>query len=237
MKKIHHFIIQNITFSIGILDIQEKEFIRQLRSVLKIVVGEHIIIGDGKNNQAEAVILEVTKKYVRVQVGSIKQNHNELPVKIQLYCSLLKRENFEWIVQKAAELGVSDIIPLITSRTIKSGYNKSRLQKIAGEAAEQCERGIVPIIHEIVKISDVWNMISKKDTVIMFDKTGTRIPSHFSLKKTETIALLVGPEGGWTDEELQQAEKRGIKIMSLGKTMLRAETAAVVGCFWISQLV
>jgi 16S rRNA (uracil1498-N3)-methyltransferase len=237
MKKIHHFIIQNIAFSIGILDIQEKEFIRQLRSVLKIVVGEHIIIGDGKNNQAEAVILEVAKKYVRVEVGSIKQNQNELPVKIQLYCALLKRENFEWVVQKATELGVSDIVPLITSRTIKSGYNKMRLQKIAGEAAEQCERGIIPVIHEVIKFSDVWNIISKKDTVIMFDKTGARIPSHFSLKKMEETTLLIGPEGGWTDEELQQAKKNGAKIMSLGKTMLRAETAVVVGCFWISQLV
>lgn len=240
MKKIHHFISKDFILQPGLQHITQTAVVHQVGSILKLVPEERIVLGDGTGKEAEAVIQEVHQRYIRVVIEEIRDNQHELPFPLQLYCSVLKRENFEWVVEKTTELGVVEIIPLSTARTIKSNLNLERLKKIALEAAEQCERGVVPTIREPIQWEKVLQDTLGKRTVFLCDKTGSdqavvnRIPGELA---QEGVSIFIGPEGGWTDDELEQAKQHGMSVVTLGNTMLRAETAAVVGCFWVSRMV
>lgn len=238
MKKIHHFILKNFSLSKGRDEIVDKEFIHQVCTVLKLKVGEEIIVGDGRGKEGKSVIRNMNKKVIQIEIQDVQSNPHELSFTLRLYCSILKRENFEWVVQKATELGVIEITPIVAARTIKSGLNSKRLEKIALESAEQCERGVTPVIREPMRFEEVLKDTLKYDGVFMFEKTGTDSRdaiNRVSAKRRE-IAVFIGPEGGWTEEELGKARKQGIHLISLGQTMLRAETAAVVSCFWASRM-
>ena len=133
--------------------IKNSENIKQIKGVLRLEIGDHIILLDGKGKEIEVEITSVSKELVQTKfIKNIKINESER--KVKLYLAILKKENFELAVQKAVECGVSEIIPIITERTIKTGLNTVRLEKIILEATEQCGRSIVPKLHEIIKFED-----------------------------------------------------------------------------------
>jgi 16S rRNA (uracil1498-N3)-methyltransferase len=237
MKKIHHFIIKNFYFSQGQYEISDKEFVHRIKHILKLTSGEKIIIGNGQGQEALTEIITVGTKAILVKLDNVQPNQNEPMYFIRLYCAILKRENFELVIEKATELGVKEIVPLITDRTIKTNLNLKRLEKIAQEASEQCERGIVPHIDSPKIFKDTLREI-KNNSTFLFDKTGIPISSkRFSFKKIPNeINLYIGPEGGWTSAEIETAGVQGITIVSFGKAILRAETAATVSCFWASKM-
>src|SRR3989344_4947911 len=145
--KIHRF-IGNFKIKIGALRINDEELLNQLRNVLKLKVGEKIILCDGRRNEGSAEIKEYGKDYVEVEIKEVGVNENEPEKQVILYCSILKRENFELVVQKATEIGIKEIVPIITERTVKLDIRKDRLEKIIREAAGQSGRGTVPVLHE-----------------------------------------------------------------------------------------
>lgn len=221
----HRFIIPQF-FSGDVWGLTDRDLIRQWTLVLKFTIGEKIVLGDGNGKIVECEIVSMNKKSIQVKVGEI-QTASKPKRNSRLYCAILKRENFEWVVQKATELGVGEIIPLITDRTIKTGVNFDRLHIIIKEACEQSHRAYLPILHPTEKFVDALKKAKDSSEVWLAHYGGEKITS---VKQT-AISVFVGPEGGWSENELELARAAQVKTPSLGPTVLRAETAAVVASF------
>jgi 16S rRNA (uracil1498-N3)-methyltransferase len=196
--------------------------------VLKLRVGERVVLADGTGCEALAEIAAIDKSGVEVAVHE-RRASPEPKKNIILYCALLKRENFEYAVEKAVECGVVKIVPLITARTVKLGLNLDRVRKIAQEAAEQSGRGIVPEISAPVKFSAAIKAASENDINYFFDANGEEFVRAKALAKT--IGVWIGPEGGWEDFEIEAAAVNRCVAASLGALILRAETAVTVAVY------
>jgi 16S rRNA (uracil1498-N3)-methyltransferase len=217
------------------LQINDTEIYNQIKNVLKLKPGKQIIICDGNSNEALAEILniDVAKKTINTILLDKTKNNCESKKQITLYCSILKRENFELATQKATEIGVNKIVPLICERTIKTGIKKERLEKIIKEASEQSGRGIIPRIETMVSFEQGIRQAEENDINLFFDISGKKI--NFSvLSKTNKIGLFIGPEGGWSKKELELAQNNKFKITTLSTMTLRAETAAIIASYLVS---
>jgi len=170
--RLHHFIQKNLNLSEEKINLQDKEICNQIKNVLKLRVGEKIILCNGSGEEVVVKILNFDEG-INCEVEERKKNSDADEVEINLFLSILKKDNFELVVQKAAELGVKKIIPIISSRTIKTNLNPDRLKKIAKEAAEQCERTDIPEIEEIIKFKDVVDL-KKGELNILFDRNGIK---------------------------------------------------------------
>ena len=228
--KTHRF-IGDFSLKTGSLNIKDKDFLNQFRNVLKLKVGEKIILGDGKGNEGAAEIKEYGKDFVKVEISEIKKNHNEPEIQAILYCAILKKENFELVVQKATEVGVTSIVPIISARTVKLNLRMDRLDKIAKEAAEQSGRGIVPVIHEPISFKESVEVAKNNDLNTLFDISGVSFSQLGRLNNQNKIGVWIGPEGGWEPQELELIRKSDFKIISLSKFTLRAETAVIVAAY------
>lgn len=202
--------------------------VKQIRLVLRMRPGDRCVLLDGKGNEAEASVISVLPKAVTVEILSRKKS-SVVPLRnVTLYCALLKRENFEWVVQKATEAGVMRIVPLITSRTVKLHGNAVRLAAIAKEAAEQSGRTTIPVCEAPQSFEDA---VAAAEGVHLFcDFTGDNILSRKGTLPGE-CGVWVGPEGGWNDEERMLARNAKYISVRLGALTLRAETAATVAAF------
>jgi 16S rRNA (uracil1498-N3)-methyltransferase len=230
MKKIHRFIVdQPLTGST--ISLADSDVVHQIASVLRLKLGEQIVLCDGNGTDVLCRITEVSKKRVSVGVYERRPNTAEPTAQVTLYCAMLKRENFEFVVQKATEIGVSEIVPVRTERTVKLEVKQDRLRKIIREAAEQSGRGRLPVLHEPMSFADALIDAKRHGVNAFFEPTGTVAPQVFLTHPTGTVGAWVGPEGGWTDDEISNARHSGCRITQLGKSVLRAETAAVVAAF------
>ncbi len=225
--KIHRF-IGNFKLAEGNLVISEEEMIHQIWDVLKLRPGEEIVLCDGQGMEARGVIGERTERGVIVSVGAITKNEAEPAHAVALYCAVLKKENFELVCQKATEAGVTEIIPLVTERTVKQGLRSDRLEKIICEAAEQSGRGVVPRLAEPMTLEAALADAKRFTEICFFDPSG----KEMVIKGIQSdIALFIGPEGGWSPREIEVAREANIDIVSFGPRILRGETAAVVATF------
>ncbi|MBU4216501.1 16S rRNA (uracil(1498)-N(3))-methyltransferase [Candidatus Parcubacteria bacterium] len=228
MKK--YLFIGNFNFDNKTLIIKDKEFTNQVKNVLRFKIGDTIFLGNGQNTEARTEILEIKKDEVVVKIISIEANKNEYTKDVTLYLAILKRENFELVIQKATEIGIKQIVPVISERTIKTGLKTERLEKIIKEASEQSGRGILPTITEPMKFKDALAHAQANQVNLFFHLDGEALNK---IKLTENkIGLFVGPEGGWSASEVAEIKKSDtFKKVSLGKLTLRGETAAIVACY------
>ena len=225
--KLHRFILP-FTISGEQVEITDPEVVGQIRNVLKLKAGEQVLLCDGEMNEVIAEILAIGKEVIKVKVIKEQRNENEPLRKVMLYCAILKRENFELVVQKATEIGVAEIVPVITRRTVKLALKQERLEKIIKEAAEQSGRGVVPKLHEPIEFEKAVEQVKDKQN-ILFDSSGS-IPASSS-QLPASIAIWIGPEGGFDETEIAAAKTAGFHIATLGKLTLRAETAAIVASY------
>lgn len=228
--RLHRFIIENINLGSEKVRVEDKGTIDQIRKVLRLKEGDRIVFCDGTGSEAEIEIEKFEKGHLEGKVIARKMNNNEPPVSVTLFCAVLKKENFEIVCQKATEVGISKIVPVLTSRTVKMNLKTERLEKIIKEASEQSERGIVPKLEDIKKIEEAIEYAKENELNIFFDRSGDRAAD---VKKTEkkNIGIFIGPEGGWDESEVGMAKSAGFKIVSMGKCNLRAETAAIIGAY------
>lgn len=225
--KIHRF-ISDFDLTMSELKI-EGEIAHQIIKVLKLKLGEKLELSNGKNISAIALIKEMNKNSVLVKITELlHQDYTEQNMikNITLFCAVLKKENFEMVVQKTTEVGVSKIIPIITSRTIKTGLKIDRLKKIAKEASELSGRVTVPEISEPISFTEAIEIANGEN--ILFDISGSKFSNNYQLNP---INLFIGPEGGWTDKEIELAKNNNFKIATLGTLTLRGETAAIVSTY------
>lgn len=232
-----HRFFGDFDFSQKNLRIADKDFLHQAKNVLRLGLGEEIILANTHGEEAIARIKEYSQQgFVIVEILRTQANQNEPVRRVILYCSILKRENFELVAQKATEVGVGEIVPLLCEHTVKTGLKKERLEKIMKEAAEQSGRGIVPILREAINFGESIKSAQNNDANILFDPSGEEAALKEMAKlKQKTIGIFIGPEGGWSDFELDLVRQRDFKIVSLGKLTLRAETAAIVTTYLTCQ--
>jgi 16S rRNA (uracil1498-N3)-methyltransferase len=234
-----------------------------LISVLRCKKGDVITIIDGKGKAYKAEVVEIAKKHVFINILSETPLDTESPLNLVLCQGVLKGEKMDMVIQKATELGIKGIIPLITERCIVKETRKvKRWQKIAEEAAEQCGRAVIPTVHEPVEYRNALCVMSDEykkfllthcdlpitdyglNGFIFWEEGGIslkdaikKLLSPPTLQHSITpIFLLIGPEGGFTSEEVKLAEKHGLIRTTLGKRILRAETAAIVSVALIQFL-
>jgi len=207
-------------------DLNDPEISSQIQKVLKLKTGEQVILSDGKGNDALVGLTSLGEmiKYKEIQ----KLPPIIPPRKVHLYLAILKKENFELAVQKAVEAGVSSITPVITSRTIKTGLNEKRLEKIIKEASEQSGRSTLPILSPTLDFSPALAFASASEEKVLFHLTKE---SYVPEVSTKSVSLFIGPEGGFTPEEVKEAKEAGFKISSLGELTLRGETATIIATY------
>lgn len=211
--------------------VEETGDVHRIKDVLRLKVGDMVILGDGKGNQREGQIFAVEPKRVGVALGQAVIGGEPLR-RVTLYAALIKHKHFDMVVEKATEVGVSEIVPLITNRTIKLGLPRMRLEKIITEAAEQSGRMVLPELAEPVTFSEiVKKACAENDACFFFDLCDTSVRANDFNNISKKVAVFIGPEGGWTPEERVLAEEAGCTVRSLGPTTLRAETAAIVASY------
>ena len=235
--KIHRFIYE-FRFNDDLLMIQDKELINQIKNVLKLRKGERIVLIDLDKKEALTEILNISNEFIQVKLISLDIVDNISNNKINLCCSILKNSNFELVVEKAVEIGILEITPIIFQRTIKTNLNYVRLNKIMKEAIEQSEQSGKVILNDIVDfktglLKKLWN----NDLNILCDRDGKKINEVLKDIKNinKKINLFIGPEGGFLTDEVFLAEQNGFLVMNLGSSILRAETAAIVSSFMLNN--
>lgn len=215
------------------------EAFHHLCRVLRLKEGDRLYALDGQGMLFHVTLDSVSKDRAQGHVTGSEPAGGEPPVPITLAAAIPKGERWEWILQKATELGVSRILPLMTSRTVvqidprKAQDKQARWQKIVLEAAEQCERGRVPE----VMMPLTWNAFLKAAAaeaspshlvLACLERSGEPMPRVLgAAPRPEAITVLVGPEGGFSPTESDDALALGAKGISLGSRILRAETASL----------
>lgn len=231
--KIHRF-IGTFNLSPEYTDITDREIAHQITRVLRLKSGEPIVLCDGKGNEADAVIVTPDTDKVHVRITDRHASTSEPKTHVTLYCAILKRENFELAVQKAVEVGISEIVPLITARTIKLDFKRERMEKIIREAAELSGRGILPVLHEPKKLPAAITDAERQDISFAFELHADPFRSLFKKWPSwKNAGCFIGPEGGWDDDELSSFDDAGIRIAGLGDLTFRAETAAIVASYLV----
>ena len=203
---------------------------RHLADVLRARVGERVILcpGDGKDYTYKTV--SFAKDRVTLAYVSESENTTEPFLDLCVFCALLKGDKTEFAVQKLTELGVKRIQPFVSEYTVQRSEKKDRLVKAAHEAAKQCGRAVIPEIGDVVSFDEITDMLGDFDkTVFAYEAAysgGTRMKDAICGSE-RSVALVVGPEGGFSKNEAQTLVRKGYSPVTLGKRILRAETASV----------
>ena len=212
--------------------------VKHIRNVLRHKVDDELEICDESGFRYFTKIREFSENEILLEIVEQTDKNTEMPVKIDLYQGLPKSDKMDLIVQKTTELGVSSIIPVITERVIvkleKGNENKKieRWNKIAAEAAKQSGRQLIPVVENVVNLEKIVEKLSKYDIVIVpfeceKDSTLKNILKNVK-NKIENIAVVIGPEGGFSEKDIATLEKSSNVVkVSLGKRILRTETAGL----------
>lgn len=215
------FYISNIsdTFSI------EGEEVKHISKVLRKNIGDEIQITDGKGKGYNAQIIAIEKNQINCQCGEEIKNDLELTTRVHLAVSPTKNiDRYEWLIEKAVELGVSEITPLITKHSERRKINLERLQKIAVSAMKQSGRFVLPIINDVVD----FNKFTTNSNQIYFAHCREGEKKSFAkMDFSNDITVLIGPEGDFSIEEIENCVKKNFVPIELGNTRLRTETAAI----------
>ncbi len=209
-------------------DIFDRDLIHQWKSVFRYNVGSQVILFDGSGIDYLVIITSLRNSGASVEVVEKKsQNDTSHTRNLFLCIALIKKDNFELALQKATELGVKHIIPMLCERSEKKDLNMKRLEKIAIEASEQSGRGDVPTISEIIELTELLKDENLPKEKFFLNMDGQYVGDTLQKKNSKDLAVFVGPEGGWSDKELRDFALYNIPSVSLGSQILRAETAGI----------
>ena len=207
---------------------------RHIALSLRMKKGESLVLCDGKGTEAEAIIREAFPESVVLDITERRKSIAEPETEVVLYQALPKFDKLEYIIQKSVELGVSKIVPVLSSRCISRPDEKTmkkkleRLRKIADEAAKQSGRGKLPEVGELLSFKNaVLEMESFETPIFFFEHAKYPLREIMEKRTGGKIAMMVGSEGGFSDDEAKFASEHGALIASLGPRILRCETAPV----------
>lgn len=210
--------------------ITDGSVLNQWKNVFRYTQGVLVILFNGDGSEYTYSIDSITS--ASCNLTQVKRSPSYIPTKkVTLYLSLIKKDNFELVAQKVTELGVTNIVPIISSRSEKKNLNEDRLNKIIVEASEQCGRGDIPTVSPMITLSKALEEIKNSENSFVLQMGGVPFNDtklQEKIKVSSNINLFIGPEGGWSEEEEEIFSNLGISSVSLGNTVLRAETAAIV---------
>jgi len=204
---------------------------KHIVKVLRHKVGENIEFFDESYKTYQAVIKIISSKELIAEIYEVSHVNNEPKLNINLFQSIPKGNKMDFIIQKSTELGVKSVTPVYTERTVVQNTSKiKRWSKIALESCKQSGRTVPLKIDKPRQFEDIFNDFSDNDLTLLFYENSDYALKEF-LEKLErrykTINIVIGPEGGFSDEEIAYAQHNGINILGLGPRVLRAETAAI----------
>ena len=208
---------------------------RHILQVLRMRVGDRLILFDNTNQEYQARIRSLSGETVYLELLDRKTVVRESPLRISLGLPMIRPQPFEWILQKGTELGVSSFHPFYSVHS-RQNFEKTetasrmkRWQKIIIEAAKQCERNVLPEFFPPVPFSDLLNEGQAALKIIPYEEEAAKNLKEFEWPSSEpgSIFGLIGPEGGFHKEEIKQAERKDFIPISLGPRILRSETAAL----------
>lgn len=224
--------------------------VNHIKNVIRLKPGDEISVSNGIDGRDyRCGIVAITENEVQCELRFIKEDGVELPAKVYLFQGLPKGDKMELIIQKMVELGVYEIIPVAMQRCVvklddkKAKAKIARWQGIAEAAAKQSKRGIVPQIHAVMSYKEALAYAADMDCRLVpyemeesldgaSGMAGTKKLIE-AIKPGQSVAIFIGPEGGFEDSEIQNAISQGMKPITLGKRILRTETAGMTAMAWI----
>lgn len=209
--------------------------VNHISKVLRLKIKEHIVVSDGSGNEYLCSITSISKDCIICSILEVNKNLTEPTVKVDLYQGIPKSTKMDLIVQKCVELGINSIIPVNTERVVVKASDDNRFsnkilrwQRIAEEAAKQSGRGKIPRVESPMMFNEVLVRLKEYDAaVIPYEKENTTGLKQILKEKTDVknIAVIIGPEGGFSEKEIDMAEVEGAVPITLGPRILRTETA------------
>ncbi len=209
----------------------------QIARVLRLRADDTVIALDGRGRQYQVRLREVTSQHASGLIAAAEDAPGEPRVRLTLYQSLLKRDKFEWVLQKATEVGVASFAPVITRRSLPrdaddvSPEREARWNRIIKEAAEQSGRALLPELRRPVSFAAALAEAARLDAAILAYEGAAAAGLGDALRRRrdmECLGLFIGPEGGFDPSEVAEAEAAAVMVVTLGPRILRTETAAVV---------
>ncbi len=218
--------------------------VNHIRNVLRMKAGEEISVSNGVDGKEYRCGIEEFKEdEIICTLRFVKEDGVELPAKIYLFQALPKADKMELIIQKAVELGAYEVIPVKANRCVvkldekKAAQKNERWQKIAEAAAKQSKRGVIPNVHNVMDIKEAIVYASGMDVrLIPYELAGDMERTKQlieSVQAGQSVAVFIGPEGGFEEEEIQAAVDAGIEPVTLGRRILRTETAGLTVLSWL----
>ena len=215
----------------------DKQDLHHMKKVLRMSVGDEMDISDGSAWEYHVEIESLEDKEAVLLILDKQKFAREPEILVTLYQGIPKASKMEEIIQRCVELGVNSIVPVFMERTVvvdKGNFGKKldRWQKISDEAVKQCKRGIIPDVQDTVKFKEALSMLANHDLILFpYENEDNRTIKDClrevvaSGNKPKTVAIIIGPEGGFADKEAVALDEIGANRVSLGKTILRTETA------------
>ena len=209
------------------------EDVRHIRKVLRLSAGDPVSLCDGCGTDYEAVIQNVSAETIELKLLSSAPSLTEPKVRITLYQCLPKSGKMEWIVQKCTELGVHTVVPVLSERCVvqpgeRFEQRRIRYQKVAEEAAKQSRRGRIPEVQGLIRLNELE---PDKDSLLLVCDEEERISTLRQVLRNgqvpESVGIVIGPEGGLERKEIQMLSERGGIGITLGRRILRTETAGM----------
>lgn len=232
----HRFFVDNLSGASDNIIITGSD-VNHIKNVLRLKIGEHIMISDGSGTDYECSISDIGSDMVTADIEDVFKNAAELPVKITLFQGMPKSDKLELIIQKAVELGVYEIVPVITKRTVvkiddkKVDKKLDRYNGIAESAGKQSGRGIVPVVKSFMSFKQALEYAKTLDmNLIPYEEARGMEYSREVIKDIhgkKSLGIFIGPEGGFAKEEVDMALDMGAKCITLGNRILRTETAGL----------
>lgn len=236
----HKFFVQDICEGEGGIHGEDH---RHLFKVLRLTVGTRILVNNLEGQDYLAELTHVDREEARFRLLEALSESNESPLKVHLYQGLPKAGKMDLIVQKATELGVTEVVPIYTRRVVVKGggeYKKlDRLKKIMLEAAKQSKRSIVPELSPPRPWAEALNAMARHDLLVVpyENATGFGLAALAqSAAKPKSVGIVIGPEGGFEEEEIEALKALGGQIVTLGRRILRTETAGFTAMVLLQYL-
>lgn len=211
--------------------------VNHMKNVLRMRVGEEVMISDGNNRTYRCAVQEYGEDITILKILERGLVDTELPSRIYLFQGLPKQDKMELIVQKAVELGVYQVIPVATKRCVvkldekKAAKKVERWQQIAESAAKQAGRGYIPEVHSVMNYRKALEYAGKLDVVLIPYELADGMQETKQIIDTirpgQSIGIFIGPEGGFEQEEVERAIDCGARVITLGRRILRTETAGL----------
>lgn len=233
----YRFYVNEDDISENVITIAGRD-VNHIKNVLRMRQGDRIIVGNREGIDYYCVIESISQDEVGLVIESSKKSEAELKTRLYLFQSLPKHDKMEFIIQKAVELGVHEIIPIITKRCVvrledikKQEKKTARWQAIAEAAAKQSARGIIPQVNMPMKFEDAALYAKELEyNIIPFEHAEGMDYSRRIMDEAaacRSVGIFIGPEGGFERQEIEFAEDAGMKVVSLGNRILRTETAGM----------